>query len=176
MNVTQHFTIEEFACHDGTPYPIGTTDDEDPAGRTWLGARLLPLCQTLEVIRAEGGGASIAIDSGYRTEAYDARLYNAHMAALAAAGLPNDHKVAEPTSSEHPRGRASDIRHATLSPVALFNLILSLYESGKLPHLGGIGLYPNFVHVDVRKRPGSGDAPTSGHLAIWGGSRPTNVA
>lgn len=164
LPVTQHFSVDEFACRDGSAYPVELTDAGD--GRTWFEARLVPLCQMLEVIRAAAGGTSIAIDSGYRTLAYDQRLYDTHLAAAGDDGL-----VAPPSSSEHPRGRAADIRHGSLSASQLFNLIMSLYEAGRLPQLGGIGLYPSFVHVDVRPRSNSGK-----HLAIWGGARPSNVA
>lgn len=155
--VTEHFTISEFACKSGDPYPISNTEDD---GRTWLGSRLKPLCDTLEVIRAAAGGTALTVDSGYRTLAYDERLYEASA---------KDGTVAPASRSQHPQGRAADIVHGTLRPVALFNLILSLYEQGKLPMLGGCGLYSNFVHVDVRPR-----VPEN-HLAIWGGTRPTNV-
>lgn len=163
--MSTHFEVEDMRCHDGTPYPF-----------EWIEERLEPLFATLEAVRAYCGGAPIAVDSGYRTEAYDRRIYEAHMASLAARGLPNDHLVAEPTSSEHPRGRAADVKHSRLSAVAFFNKILELYERGQLPHLGGVGLYPDFVHVDVRPRPGSAGGARDGHLAIWGGTRPSNVA
>ncbi len=163
--VTENFAVEEFACHDGTPYPS-----------EWIEPWLLPLCQLLEVIRAKAGGGPMMVDSGYRTEEYDRRIYERHMAALATAGKPNDHLVAEPTSSEHPRGRAADIKRPGMTAVALFNLILGLYEAGELSQLGGVGLYTDFVHVDVRPRPGADGTATGGHLAIWGGSRPSNVA
>ena len=169
--ITPHFKVEDFACHDGQAYPTGQVDDQDPQGRTWGETRLGPLCELLELIRTAAGDLPIAIDSGYRDVAYDRRLHDAHVAALAARGLPDDHLVAEPTSSEHPRGRAADIRHARLLPVALFNLVLKLFAAGKLPNLGGLGLYPTFVHVDVRPR-----STATNHLAIWGGSRPSNVA
>lgn len=164
--VTEHFTIDEWTCRDGTPYPIGCIDDEDAQGRTWLQSRLLPLCQLLEIIRAEAGNLPLHIDSGYRTSAYDERLYEASA---------KDGSVAPASRSQHPKGRAADITHPTMTPMQLFNLILRIYERGELPQLGGIGLYRNFVHVDVRKRDGSDGSPTGGHLAIWGGSRPSNV-
>jgi hypothetical protein len=156
--VTQHFSVQEFACHDGTPYPVAEFDDED--GRTWLESRLKPLCETLEVIREAAGYLPLTIDSGYRTLAYDDRLYQASA---------KDGTVAPASMSQHPKGRAADITHATMKPVALFSLILKLYEDGKLPMLGGVGLYPSFVHVDVRPR-------VNNHLAIWGGHRPSNIA
>lgn len=168
--VTAHFGTAEFDCHDGSIYPAGKLDEDTNDGRTWLETRLKPLCDTLEAIREAAGNLPMTIDSGYRTEAYDARIHDAHIAALAAQGLPDDHLVAEPTSSQHPMGRAADVTHSKLSPVALFNLALQLFEAGKLPALGGIGLYRNFVHLDVRPRSNGG-----AHLAIWGGSRPSNV-
>lgn len=145
--VTEHFTSEEFACHDGTAYPA-----------EWVQERLVPLCGVLEVIRAAAGGA-VSIDSGFRTLAYDARLY---------AKSAKDGLVAKPESSQHPMGRAADIVCATMKPKALHALILQLYAAGKIPALGGIGLYPTFVHVDVR--------PHTGHLAQWGGDRDSNIA
>src|SRR5690349_14657410 len=95
--VTEHFTIAEFACHDGTPYPIGCVDDEDTQGRTWLQTRLLPLCTMLEKIRSETSGQPIHIDSGYRTPKYDERLYEASA---------KDGSVAPASKSQHPKGRA----------------------------------------------------------------------
>lgn len=162
--VTQHFSVGEFDCHDGMPYPVGAIDE---SGKTWLESRLKPLCDTLEAIRSAGGNVPIAIDSGYRTPAYDQKLYDVS---------PHDGTVAPPTSSQHPQGRAADIRHPTLRPLALFSLILGLYQDGQLPMLGGLGLYPTFVHVDVRKRPGTVGGANDGHLAIWGGKRPSNIA
>lgn len=172
--VTAHFSVEEFLCHDGTPYPVDTVEDGSgvPTGwigavdSTWLQTRLMPLCLTLEAIRAAAGGKSITIDSGYRDLAYDEKIYEAHVAAVG-----DDGSVAPASKSQHPMGHAADIIHATMKPVSLFNLVLKMFESGSLPYLGGVGLYPNFVHVDVRPRTSNGV-----HLAIWGGSRPSNVA
>lgn len=154
--ITQHFSLNEFACHDGTPYPT-----------EWIADRLKPLCDTLEAIREAGGYVSITINSGFRTPDYQQRLWEKSA---------KDGTVAPGDTSEHPEGRASDIVHATLSPLQLFNLILRLFEQGKLPHLGGVGLYPTFVHVDIKPRAGDdGSSPTAGHLRIWGGKRPSNV-
>lgn len=163
LPITPHFPLDKFACHDGTPYPP-----------EWIDSRLKPLCDMLEVIRFEAGGESIIIDDGFRTLEYDERLHAKHIAALKAQGLPDDHLVAEASSSQHPKGTAADIRHASMSALALFNLILKLFECGKLSQLGGVGLYPNFVHVDIRPRPGA-NGPTTGHLAIWGARRPSNA-
>lgn len=172
--VTIHFSVEEFACHDGTPYPVDNIEDGTgiPTGwlgakdSTWLQTRLMPLCMTLETIRDEAGSQPITIDSGYRTIAYDQKIYDAHVAAVG-----DDGAVAPASTSIHPKGGAADIKHPTMKPLPLFNLVLKMFEDGKLPYLGGVGLYPSFIHVDVRPRSKNGT-----HLAIWGGHRPSNIA
>lgn len=150
--VTAHFSVEEMACHDGTRYPLDVIETRGPdAGRTWLDSRLRPLCETLEAIRAAAGGSAIRVTSGYRSLAYNRRL-GSH------------------DTSQHPAGRAADIIHPTLRPHDLHALIVQLYHRGDLPRLGGLGLYPTFIHVDVRHR------PEDGHLAQWTGGRATNEA
>lgn len=158
--ISAHFALEEFACHDGTPYPVDQPDDEAP-GMTWKNSRLAPLLDTLEVIREAAGGKPLHIDSGYRTLKYDEALYQANKA----RGLDGK---ADPRTSQHPKGRAADIRIGSLTSTELREFIGNLYRAGKLPHLGGLGWYPSFVHVDVRPRVG-------GHLAQWGGSRLSNI-
>jgi uncharacterized protein YcbK (DUF882 family) len=161
MKITPNFALEEFASRDGTEYPS-----------EWIETRLRPLCETLEVVRAAGGG-TIHIDSGYRTLAYDQKLYDDYLDKMR-RGIATG-TVAPPTSSQHPKGRAADIKHAVLQPHELFNLVLGLYHDGQLPQLGGVGLYPSFVHVDVRQRAGSNGGANDGHLSIWGGTRPSNI-
>ena len=161
MLVTPHFSEEEFACHDGTPYPLTAIDDEVPGGLLWRETRLVPLCETLEIIRDATGGAPLHVDSGYRTLAFDEKLYEASR---------GSGQVAPASRSQHPKGRAADIVSGAMRPHELFNLVQQLYLDGKLPRLGGVGLYPNFIHVDVRPR------GESKHFAIWGGSRLSNVA
>lgn len=174
MQVTQHFGIEEFACRDGTAYPISKIDELDPARRGWLITRLMPLCQMLEVIRREANerccrlafvpppnGFALTIDSGYRTIRYDEMLYE--------RSLKNG-DVAPATSSQHPKGRAADVRHAVLSPADLHAVILCLFNAGKLPALGGLGRYPHFCHIDVRPR----DPERPDRLAQWMAGRSSN--
>ena len=57
--ITEHFSLHEFDCHDGTPYPT-----------KWIQGRLEPLCDNLEVIR-EALGEPMFINSGYRTPDYN---------------------------------------------------------------------------------------------------------
>jgi uncharacterized protein YcbK (DUF882 family) len=61
MRLTPHFTLEEFACHDGTPAPSHARDD------------LVELCRNyLEPLRARFG--PVTVRSGYRTAEYNRRV------------------------------------------------------------------------------------------------------
>lgn len=80
----------------------------------------------LETIRKVIGNKPIIINSGYRCEQHN-------------ASLPNS----SPTS-QHMIGRAADIRVNGMSSLALYNAC-----KGVMWH-GGLGLYNNHVHVDVR--------------------------
>jgi uncharacterized protein YcbK (DUF882 family) len=137
---SRYFTVDEFRCHDGTPYPSEWVDD-----------RLAALCETLDAIR-EAWGGPLHVVSGYRTPEFNARL------SAKSTGVAQ--------SSQHIQGRAADIRPSKPTPEAvetLHSAVKSLYGLGKLPKLGGIGLYPGWIHVDVR-------AKVNGHLATWTGA------
>lgn len=138
---SRHFTVQEFACDDGTDYPA-----------EWIDSRLQKLCGALDVIR-EAWGGPIVVVSGYRTPDYNERL------------RARSNGVAE--HSQHPQGRAADIGPVprTRENVArLHKLIERLITQGKLDDVGGLGPYPGWVHVDVR------DKPADGHIARWVGA------
>lgn len=150
-----HFAVEEFASHDGAPYPA-----------EWVGDRLAALCKVLDVIR-DAWGSPLTVVSGYRTAALNAALVQASAARNGVSGVAQN--------SQHIQGRAADVRPAnpTIGRVAqLHALARRLFDAGKLPGLGGLGLYPGWIHVDVR-------AKVNGHLATWigigAGSEPTAV-
>lgn len=145
MRLTAHFSLEEFACRDKSPYPLDRPDDEWDGAVKWGQSRLLPLCHTLERIREEIQ-QPIRILSAYRTIAYN-------------------RKIGSSDGSQHPAGRAADIIARNLTAFQLHQVILILYRAGKLPKLGGLGSYNSFVHVDVRPR------PEDDHLARWSGGR-----
>lgn len=129
-DLTPNFSVSEFKCHDGTPYPSD-----------WVSSRLSLLAQTLEVIR-EASGGGIRVISAYRPLAYNRGIDSTD-------------------GSQHVQGRAADIKCTVLDAHKLHALVLQLYQEGRLPHLGGLGHYNSFVHVDVR--------PNSGRLARWDG-------
>lgn len=62
MKITKNFALEEFHCHDGTPYPA-----------EWETDRLIPLCEQLELIRKHFN-AAVTVLSGYRTEEYNRKI------------------------------------------------------------------------------------------------------
>jgi uncharacterized protein YcbK (DUF882 family) len=129
-----YFNLSEMKCKDGTPYP-----------EKWRETRWKELQGMLNKIRAEAG-VPIEVVSGYRPEAYNKKIGGARR-------------------SQHVDGRAADLRtpHPTaFPPRALHNIIWEMYAAGKLPELGGLGLYPTFVHVDTRD---------TERLVRWNGSR-----
>lgn len=71
-------------------------------------------------------GKAVHINSGYRTPTYNK-------------------KVGGATHSQHCYGMACDIRVNGVKPGDLADYIETL-----MPGWGGIGIYKNFVHVDVR--------------------------
>ena len=137
----RHFQPRELACKDGTPYP-------DAWGGRW--DRLV--IKTADPIRDWWGGALFVV-SGLRSEAYNEELRKKRTGSGVAQ------------SSTHIDGEALDLRPIgkfdTPDPVLqLHNLVLRLYREKRLPELGGLGLYPGWIHIDVRKAP-------DGHLRRW---------
>ena len=84
------------------------------------------LVDILQAIRNHYGKA-VHINSAYRTPAYNK-------------------KVGGATYSQHLYGTAADIRINGVKPKDLAAYIETL-----MPNYGGIGIYPTFVHVDIRK-------------------------
>lgn len=66
---------------------------------------------------------------------------------------------ASPTS-KHLAGKAMDFYCRRLSPLAVYNTIAKAWYDGRLPELGGVGIYDWGVHIDTEKAP-------DGHLRRW---------
>lgn len=133
------FDPDEFDCHDGTPYPIDR----------WAG-RFATLAGVLDIVR-EAWGGPLRVVSGYRTPTWNARVRGAG-------------------ASQHVEGRAADIRPRPVpeegysdTVLRLHDLVLRLYQEDQLFDLGGLGLYPGWVHVDTRPKDGRS-------LATWRGA------
>lgn len=69
---------------------------------------------------------AVHVNSGYRTPSYNK-------------------KVGGATYSQHQYGKAADIRVDGISPVEV-----AKFAEALLNNTGGIGIYSNFVHIDVR--------------------------
>jgi uncharacterized protein YcbK (DUF882 family) len=87
------------------------------------------LAENLQVLR-DFLGEPIHVNSGYRTPAYNAKI----------GGEPN---------SFHKKAMASDITVKSKTPKQLHTIIEKLIAEKKMKQ-GGLGLYPGFVHYDVR--------------------------
>ena len=83
------------------------------------------LVEVLQKIR-DHFGKPIIITSAYRNAAYNRKI----------GGVSN---------SQHTKGTAADICISTITPIDI-----AKYVECIMPNKGGIGLYNNFVHVDVR--------------------------
>ena len=125
--ITPHFAVSEFDQPAKHGQPRADYPDE------WIAERLRPLCEVLEVLRAELGGHPIGIISGYRTAAYNAAVHGAR-------------------DSQHMQGRAADIVVEGWMAPNVQARVIALYQAGRLPRIGGLGRYPGFTHVDVRHR------------------------
>ena len=85
------------------------------------------LVEVLQKIRSHFQ-SPVTVNSGYRTPGHNK-------------------KVAGAAYSQHLYGTAADIRVKGVSPEAVAAFVETL-----LPDSGGIGVYPTFVHVDVREK------------------------
>ena len=141
-----HFSLSEFTCKDGTPYP-----DE------WVHTRFPDLHRLLERIRLACGSHPVTILCGYRTVEYNQKLRD--------RGLKGErHATGVALHSQHTEGRAADIVVFGTPTKVVHGIIMEQYEAGHLPELGGVGLYDGlgFVHVDTWKL-------ANGHLRHWSG-------
>lgn len=97
-------------------------------------ADLLPnvqaLAAQLQILR-DSLGEPIHLNSAYRTAAYNKKV----------GGKP---------ASQHLQAKAADITVKSKSPKQLAAYIEKLITAGVLK-FGGIGIYPGFLHVDIRK-------------------------
>lgn len=94
-----------------------------------LMANVQSLAANLQVLR-DYLGESIHVNSGYRTPAYNA-------------------KVGGKKNSYHMKAMAGDLTTKSKTPKQLAAIIEKLIAEKKMMQ-GGLGIYPGFVHYDVR--------------------------
>jgi len=92
-------------------------------------ANVTELAKNLQVLR-EDIGEPLKILSGYRSPAWNKKV----------GGKPN---------SFHMKAMAADLTTKSFTPKQLHARILKLIKAGKMKE-GGLGLYPGFVHYDIR--------------------------
>jgi uncharacterized protein YcbK (DUF882 family) len=91
---------------------------------------IIELAKNLQVLR-DAIGKSITITSGYRSPEHNAKIKGAK-------------------NSQHVKGTAADIKVKGMTPKEVALVIEGLIASGKIKE-GGIGIYPTWIHYDIRK-------------------------
>jgi uncharacterized protein YcbK (DUF882 family) len=94
-----------------------------------LEANVRLLATQLQALR-DHIGIPIHLNSAYRTEAYNVSI----------GGSPK---------SQHKLAKAADMVTSKYTPKQLAAIIKKLIKEGKMMQ-GGVGVYPSFVHYDVR--------------------------
>lgn len=88
------------------------------------------LAENLQVLRDYLGVPVRITGSGYRTEAHNKKVKGAK-------------------NSQHLKAKAADINADGYTPLRLSVVIKNLIKEGKMKE-GGVGVYPGFVHYDIR--------------------------
>lgn len=92
-------------------------------------SNIIVLAKQLQILR-DKIGKSITINSAYRSPKHNAKI----------GGVKN---------SQHVKGKAADIKVNGMSTKQLALIIEELIKKGQMLE-GGIGIYPTFVHYDIR--------------------------
>ncbi len=99
----------------------------DGSDRILISSELVYVVQSIR----DHFGVPVSIQSGYRSPAHNK-------------------KVGGVKDSQHLLGTAADIKVKGKTPEQVFHAINSGEVKGIDPNIMGVGLYPTFVHVDVR--------------------------
>lgn len=143
--MSAHFSLRELRCKDGTDVPPEFIANAEA------------LMSQLELIRA-ADGRPIEVVSGYRTEAWNKGRGvsgSRHLRALAADIRPIIKVAGVRVPWSLVVGKARIIRE-------FHEMILRMCQEDELKLIGGVGVYPGWVHCDIRPKP-------DGHLARWSG-------
>ena len=125
--ITANFSWVEAACKDGIDVPEKYQAD----------AGLVAV--NMEKVRRFLGNTPIHVNSWYRTVSWNDRLYKEIRKKSPEAGKRSQHLTAS----------AIDFWHDYWSPELIFITVDALMNSFFI-NQGGLGLYNNFVHYDVR--------------------------
>jgi|SRR5215831_1199699 len=124
--LSAHFVIEEFDCHDGT-----LVQERDYGGLEYL-------CRAfLEPLRAKYG--PVSVHSGFRTASYNRRI----------GGASNSFHV---YTAHDGNDQAADVSCVHGGPHD-WHRTLNALRATKRNGNGGLGLYVDFCHFDIRDYP-----------------------
>lgn len=146
--LTPHFSDDELRCKSGGPTP-----PEVRLRAVELAAKVL------EPLRAAWGAPLVPL-CWYRSPAYNEALFKLSEARAAREGRTHGGVARR---SQHLTGGAVDIHPVSLGAMPRFRVFVEeLVAQGQLPALGGLGVYPGWLHLDLQHTPGGG-------LRRWGG-------
>ncbi len=117
---------------------------------------------TREELQCRCGCGLCSPGAGLITLAEDIRaLLNAPMIVHSACRCaPHNARVGGAPNSRHLQGRAMDFHAPGISAADVFKRIKAERDAGRLPLLGGLGLYDWGVHIDTR-------STADGQLRTW---------
>ena len=120
MKLTKNFNKSEFDCRCGCDMPKKVLSN------------IINLAVELQTVR-DVSNESIIVNSGYRCKSHNKAI----------GGVKN---------SQHVLGKAADIVMLNNRPTEVINLVEHMLEDENLfPfHIGGIGSYNTFTHLDIR--------------------------
>lgn len=122
MKLTKNFSLYEFNCKSGAEMPVEVLSN------------IKILAEQLQSIR-DYASEPITINSAYRCKSHNKAI----------GGVSN---------SQHILGKAADITIKNYTPRQVVELIESMLLNKNLPnfHIGGIGAYKTFTHIDIRAK------------------------
>lgn len=134
MQLTKNFSKEEFDCHCGCEMPDNILEN------------IKKLAKELQIVR-DYIDEGLVVNSGYRCLEYN-----------------RSKAVGSNDASQHPKGKAGDVRAETYTPDELYNVVKNIKLNPFLSEplkINGIGRYNTFTHLDIREAPAEWDKRVS---------------
>jgi uncharacterized protein YcbK (DUF882 family) len=160
--MANYFTTYEMRCK-GSPengFP------EEPYPEHLVMTAWPPLRESMNEVR-EDWADILNVLSGYRSPPYNAFLREQSIRKLMAAGRTRAQAEIESGVAEHSKhmeGIAVDLRPRDMHQAPnLHRQIITAIKAGRLKYIGGVGLYPTWVHIDTRPRLAGGAITQWGH-------------
>ena len=120
IQITKNFYLDEFMCRDKSDVSLDVF------------VNIVKLAVQMQIIR-DYFGASITINSAYRSPSYNKKIGGA-------------------SRSQHVLGKACDFNVKGLTPYDVSDALENLMQDGTIVN-GGLGEYDTFTHYDIRSKP-----------------------